>query len=173
MGPTTTPPPAHDHRLCIDTLLLRAQHAFGESGLKLTALRLAVLEDIAASHHAVGAYTVIERLAEKTGARLAPISVYRAIDALLLTGLVHRLESRNAYFACHAPHAGCERHMALVCEACAGVIEVPAAALYETIAAAGRLKSFRLTSAIAEGFGVCDACQRQNTATTAEIESRS
>ena len=45
----------------------------------------------------------------RKGTRLAPISVYRALDALLEAGVVHRLESKNAYFACsrlHQPRTG-------------------------------------------------------------------
>ena len=102
----------HDHGVCVETLLDRARQTFGDKGLKLTTLRLNVLAEIAASHDAMGAYDVIARLAAKTGAKLAPISVYRAIDALLEAGLVHRLESKNAYFACHAPHTGTQRHIA-------------------------------------------------------------
>lgn len=158
----------HDHGVCVKTLIERAREAFGEKGLKLTALRVRVLEEIAASHDAMGAYDVIDRLAQKTGDRIAPISVYRAIDALQQAGLVHRLESRNAFFACHAPHLNRQRHMALVCEICAEVVEVPAVALYETIDVASRMKAFMLKSAIVEGFGVCAACQALLPAAQAE-----
>jgi hypothetical protein len=54
-----------------------------------------VFGEIAASHKAIGAYEVLDKLAAR-GERLAPISVYRAIDALLAAGIVHRFESRNA-----------------------------------------------------------------------------
>ena len=148
----------HDHGRCVATLLDRARLAFDEHGLRLTTLRLRVLEEIAASHDAMGAYDVLDRLACRTGGRVAPISVYRAIDALLQAGLVHRLESRNAYFACHAPHINRQRHVALVCETCARVIEVPAAALYDGIDAASAASGFKLKSAVAEGFGLCASC---------------
>lgn len=161
--PVTSPDPVrHDHATCVETLLDRARQSFGDKGLKLTALRLSVLEQIAASHNAMGAYDVIEHLAAKTGAKLAPISVYRAIDALLEAGLVHRLESKNAYFACHAPHAGQQRHIALVCEQCLRVVEMPAAAVYKLIEAAGATKDFVLRSAVAEGVGRCAACRARD-----------
>ena len=149
----------HDHGACVDTLLSRARVAFEQSGLKLTALRLGVLEEIASSHDAIGAYDVLRRLSARKGEAMAPISVYRAITALQQAGLVHRLESRNAYFACHAPHRGRQRHIALVCNACDGVIEVPAAALYDAVEAAGRANGFQLQSAVAEGLGTCASCQ--------------
>ena len=70
--------------------------------MRLTDLRRRVLAEISGSHRAVGAYDVQQSLAAK-GIRLAPISIYRALDALVAAGIVHRLESRNAYFACRAP----------------------------------------------------------------------
>lgn len=149
----------HDHGVCIEALLGRAHRSFEEQGLKLTSLRLQVLKEIAASHDAVGAYDVIDRVARRSGDKLAPISVYRAIDALQQAGLVHRLESRNAYFACHAQHLKSQRHMALVCETCARITEVPARTLYDSIETASRSRGFELKSAVAEGFGICAACR--------------
>ena len=150
--------PKHDHHHCVETLLDRARKTFDEKGLKLTALRLRVLEEIAASHDAMGAYDVLDRLVRKGGDKLAPISVYRAIDALLEAGLVHRLESKNAFFACHSPHAGTQRHMALVCDRCAKVVEVPATGIYHLIEKASESKGFALRAVVAEGAGLCSGC---------------
>lgn len=152
---------SHDHNSCVATLLDRARQSFDKHGLRLTPLRQRVLEEIAASHDAMGAYDVLDRLSRRTGERVAPISVYRAIDALLQAGLVHRLESRNAFFACHAPHLNRQRHMALVCDACAKVVEVPAADLYDSIDAASDANGFQLKSAVAEGSGLCATCRIQ------------
>ena len=58
----------------------RARKAFDDKGLKLTPLRRAVFGEIAASHKAIGAYEVLDKLAAR-GERLAPISVYRAMVA--------------------------------------------------------------------------------------------
>ena len=97
--------------------MARARKAFETKGLKLTPLRaVGVPGDRAASHQAIGAYEVLDRLAAR-GERLAPISVYRAIDALVAAGIVHRFESRNAFFACHAGHE--QRQLVLACEAAA------------------------------------------------------
>ncbi len=162
---------SHDHAVCIDALLDRAKHSFGEKGLKLTALRLRVLEEIAASHDAVGAYDVLERLAARSGGKVAPISVYRAIEALREAGVVHRLESRNAFFACHAPHLGRHGHMALVCDKCAEVVEVEAPDFHASLQRAGRDRGFAVTSAIAEGFGVCEVCRAEATKPAHEEQS--
>ena len=125
--------------------------------MKLTTLRQRVLAEIAASHQALGAYDILERLSGK-GPRLAPISVYRAIEALAGAGLVHRLESRNAFFACHASHAPDRDQIILVCEACGRVAEVAGervfAALGDAVAAVG----FVPRRTVAEVAGRCAAC---------------
>ena len=87
-------------------------------------------EIAAASHQAIGAYEVLERMAAR-GERLAPISIYRAIDALVAAGIVHRFESRNAFFACHAGHE--QRQLVLACERCNSVAEVDGAKVFAAI----------------------------------------
>ena len=99
----------------------RRGHGEGAQGLRgqgpeaHAAAAVRVPGDRRASHQAIGAYEVLDRLAAR-GERLAPISVYRAIDALVAAGIVHRFESRNAFFACHAGHE--QRQLVLACEAC-------------------------------------------------------
>lgn len=134
----------------------RAETAFQEKGLRLTELRRRVFEVIAGSHHAIGAYDILERLAEK-GSRLAPISVYRAIDALLSAGVIHRLESRNAFFACHSAHD--HRQLVLACERCGRVAEVPGKPVFEAIASAAKEARFQPAHTVTEVAGLCADCQ--------------
>lgn len=147
----------HDHGSCLSDALARAQQAFETRGLKLTPLRRQVFEEIAGSHDAVGAYDVLDRLVRKTGERMAPISVYRAIDALLDVGVVHRLESRNAFFACHTPHAG-KRHIALVCNGCGLVAEIDGTAVFAAIDATTRQAPFAVKRIVVEVAGTCAGC---------------
>lgn len=155
---TRTPPfPAleHDHAPCLEDAIERARKAFDAKGLKLTPLRLSVFKEIAGSHRVIGAYEVLECIARK-GERLAPISVYRAIDALVEVGLVHRFESRNAFFACHSGHEG--RQVVLACEACGRVAEVSAGSVFEGIDAAAEAAMFQPRTAVVEVWGQCAAC---------------
>ena len=160
-SPTPSPFPAraHNHDHCAHAALDRAQRLFDARGLKLTDLRRRVLEEIASSHQAVGAYDILDRLA-RNGPRLAPISVYRAIDALLEARVIHRLESRNAYFACHAIHPdGSERDMLfLVCEQCGMVAEVDSAAMFAAISEAATAARFTARRTVAEVAGTCRDC---------------
>jgi Fur family zinc uptake transcriptional regulator len=152
------PAPGHDHGSCVAKVVERAQTAFEQQGLRLTELRRLVLEEIASSHKAVGAYDVLERVSAKGGRRLAPISVYRALDTLVALGVVHRLESRNAFFACHAAHAANRRQIVLTCNACGSVAEVSGARVFDGIAQAANEAGFRMAHALVEVAGSCRAC---------------
>jgi Fur family transcriptional regulator, zinc uptake regulator len=147
----------HDHRVCMHSALGRAEKAFDDKGMKLTPLRRRVFEEIAGSHDAVGAYDVLDRLSRKSGERMAPVSVYRAIDALLEAGVVHRLESRNAFFACHSAH-GDRAHVALHCDACGLVSEIDGTALHDAVAKAATQAGFAISRAVLEVSGRCAAC---------------
>jgi Fur family transcriptional regulator, zinc uptake regulator len=61
-------------------------------------------------------------LSAKRG-KATPPTIYRALDFLTKSGLIHRIESLNAYAACaHAP-AG-PQHVFFTCERCGNVAEV-------------------------------------------------
>jgi Fur family zinc uptake transcriptional regulator len=149
------PTPEHDHDRCLEEAMARARSAFDEKGLKLTPLRQAIFREIAASHKAIGAYEVLDKFARR-GERLAPISVYRAIDALLAVGVVHRFESRNAFFACLAPHG--RRQLVLACEACSRIAEVDADKVFAAIDKCASAAAFFPKGALVEVGGLCAAC---------------
>jgi len=149
------PAPEHDHDRCLEEAMERARVAFDRKGLKLTPLRQSVFRQIAGSHRAVGAYEVLDRLAAK-GERLAPISVYRAIDALVSAGIVHRFESRNAFFACSGAHA--MRRLVLACETCGLVAEVDGAKVFAAIDKQASTASFAAEGAVVEVWGLCANC---------------
>lgn len=151
------PNPGHDHGPCLADTLARAEAAFERRGLKLTPLRRRVFEEIASSHDAVGAYELLERLARK-GGRLAPISVYRTLDVLLQAGVVHRLESQNAFFACHGRHETASRQLYLVCQDCHRVAEVDAETAFQSIDAAAHAQGFQRNAAVVEVSGQCAHC---------------
>ncbi|HEV3397502.1 MAG TPA: transcriptional repressor, partial [Xanthobacteraceae bacterium] len=87
------PAPDHDHGRCSADAMAHAEALCAARRERLTPTRRHVLEALAASHRPLGAYEIIDRLAER-GPRPAPITVYRALDFLLAQGLVHRIESR-------------------------------------------------------------------------------
>ncbi len=161
---TGFPEPGHDHQSCLADMLHRAGTVFEANGVRLTPLRRQVLEEIASSHSAVGAYDILDRLARKGTKRLAPISVYRALDSLVAAGVVHRLESRNAFFACHAPHASDRRQIVLACEHCGIVAEVVGEAVFQGLAAAAAVAGFTVARPMVEVLGTCQGCATQGAA---------
>jgi Fur family zinc uptake transcriptional regulator len=154
------PAPGHNHDRCLDAAMARARAAFAAKGLRLTPLREAVFQTIAAApHRAVGAYEVLDLMATR-GERLAPISIYRAIDALVEAGIVHRFESCNAFFACHARHD--QRQLVLACETCGAVAEVDGAQVFAAIDKAAAGVQFSASSrkgAVVEVWGLCANCR--------------
>jgi Fur family transcriptional regulator, zinc uptake regulator len=162
---TAFPAPGHDHDLCLDDAMARARKAFEDKGLRLTPLREAVFQEIAAAgHRAIGAYEVLDRMARR-GERLAPISIYRAIDALVAAGIVHRFESRNAFFACHAGHE--QRQLVLACERCGSVAEVDGAKVFAAIDRTAEAASFAASAAkgpVVEVWGLCANCTGKDAA---------
>ena len=136
----------------------RANQAFTEKSLRFTKLRQDVFEEIAATYTSIGAYDILARLAEK-GTRLAPISVYRAIDALLEAGVIHRLESKNAYFACRRlDHTPGRRPIVLSCENCNAVAEVDSEGIFETIDRIAKAANFQPRVRFVEVLGTCRNC---------------
>ena len=137
----------------------RATTIFAEKNIRFTELRRKVFEEIASTTASVGAYEVLDRLAKK-GTRLAPISIYRALDALLEAGVVHRLESKNAFFACgrlHQPRTG-RRPMFLSCETCGTVIETDGQEIFDAIDVAARGAKFEPRVKFVEVSGTCTDC---------------
>jgi Fur family zinc uptake transcriptional regulator len=147
----------HDHAACIDTALDRAGELCTRRGARLTRLRRRVLELVWQGHAAVKAYDLLAELDRKGGAAKPP-TVYRALDFLMAHGLVHRLESLNAYVGCpqpEAPHDG----QFLICEACGQVSEFEAPAIQDAIEIHAADLGFVVGQQTVEVRGVCRDCQ--------------
>ncbi|HXW30029.1 MAG TPA: Fur family transcriptional regulator [Xanthobacteraceae bacterium] len=157
-SPAVFPDPGHDHACCAVGALSRAVAVCAERGERLTPMRRRVLESLAASHRPLGAYEIIDRLAE-LGPRPAPITVYRALDFLLANGLVHRIESRNAFIACINNHASGSLVVFLICERCGAVGEAPATAVADALLVAATAAAFVPKAPVIEITGICAHCR--------------
>jgi Fur family zinc uptake transcriptional regulator len=134
-----------------------AEKRCAERHLRLTPIRRETLSHLASSTRPLGAYELIE-LMGVAGKRPAPITVYRALEFLLGAGLIHRIESRNAYMACAHAHEGDDPVVFMICDACGCVTEASSDALSRNLEGLARNAGFRPTSRVVELFGACSHC---------------
>jgi Fur family zinc uptake transcriptional regulator len=124
----------------------------------LTPGRRRILEILACEGRPLGAYEMIDRVAQATGKRPAPISIYRALDFLLENSLIHRLASRNAYLACGHGHAAQEPIVFLICEVCGAVVEATSAGMRGALGELSAEAKFSPRAQVMEVAGRCRAC---------------
>ncbi|MCC5971857.1 MAG: transcriptional repressor [Pararhodobacter sp.] len=147
----------HDHGHCIATALAQAEQVVAARGLRLTPVRRRTLEILLERHGAMGAYDVLERLAEDGFGHQPPVA-YRALDFLVENGLAHRIRRINAFTACL--HPGEDHHAAfLICRACNGVAEIPAARLRAVMEAGAAEADFSIERVNLEALGLCPECR--------------
>ncbi|QCO01712.1 Fur family transcriptional regulator [Azospirillum argentinense] len=150
----------HDHAHCIADALTRADALCAERGARLTALRRQVLELVWNSHKPRGAYAILEDLSQREGKATAPLTVYRALEFLVEHGLVHRIESLNAYIGCAAPgavHSG----QFLVCETCGNAVEIDDPRIRAAIGTIAAEHGFQVSRPTVEVRGTCTDCQEK------------
>jgi Fur family zinc uptake transcriptional regulator len=151
--------PDHDHDRCTAEALAHAETLCESRSQRLTPIRRRVLEVLLGNHKPLGAYEIIDRAAA-TGTRPAPITIYRALDFLRDNGLVHRIESRNAFVACVNNHADGDLVVFLICERCGEVGEASSAAVTDQLKAAARAAGFTPKAPVIEISGVCAHCRQ-------------
>jgi len=153
------PAPDHDHERCASAAISHAEAQCAARAQRLTPMRRQVLQALLASHKPLGAYEIIERLGQNN--RPAPITIYRALDFLRDNGLVHRIESRNAYVACVHNHGSDDLVIFLICEGCGAVGEAPGGAAAEALKASSRAAGFSPKSPLIEIAGICSHCRKR------------
>jgi Fur family zinc uptake transcriptional regulator len=146
-----------------DNVLARAEAVCRERGLQFTPLRREVLEAVAEAGKAQGAYDIAERLSAP-GKRVAPVSVYRALDFLMEQGLVHRIASRNAFIPCAHTHAPGEGVIFLICRSCGVVDEASSEEVEGGLGRTLERAGFTPTHSILEVEGDCGACRGRKSA---------
>ena len=152
------PRSGHDHAQCISDALSAAASVCEHAGERLTPLRRRVLELVWSSHQPIGAYAVLDRL-RQDGRSAAPPTVYRALEFLLEQGLVHRIESLNAFVGCAHPGDG---HLVqfLICRKCGTAAEVEDRRVAEALGRSAAERGFALEARVVELSGLCEHCVR-------------
>ncbi len=155
----------NNHQHCINTALAIAESVCKEQGVRLTPLRKQVLLLVWQSHKPLGAYDLIDMLAETEQRRIAPPTVYRALEFLLEQGLIHRINSLNAYVGCSDPHLHQEPQQAttnyfFICSQCHDSQEVIDPKLAKHIVESGKQFQFTPQQQWLEVIGLCKQCQQ-------------
>ena len=152
------PSATHDHQSCIADAVAAAASLCERRGARLTPVRRRVLELVWGSHEPVGAYGILEVL-QKDGRSAAPPTVYRALEFLLAHGLVHRIESLNAFVGCvhpAEPHGG----QFLICRDCGTAAELDDVSITQAVAHTADALGFEVQDQTVEVTGLCPSCRK-------------
>ncbi|MBL6986272.1 MAG: transcriptional repressor [Methylobacter sp.] len=148
--------PEHDHDKCVSEALDTAVQLCVVRGVQLTPIRQKVLELIWESHKAVKAYELLDRLKPLMDAA-KPATIYRALDFLIEQGLIHRVESLNAFVGCICS-AHQHEQLLLICNNCQEVEERAAPEVMQALSQEIKLADFIVHSKAIEIHGVCAKC---------------
>ena len=134
-----------------------AEERCAEKGAWLTPARLAAYAEMLACGRPLSAYELIGLLEQRQDRKIAPLTVYRHLDFLMQTGLVHRLQSTQTYLACEHPDHAHESQF-LLCSSCGHVDEVESEGLETLLSEIADERGFRPDNAVVEVKGVCGSC---------------
>ena len=146
----------HDHQHCVAEAIATAVQICRERGLRFTEQRRRVLQLVWNSHKPVGAYDILDSL-NRSGGKVAPPTVYRALDFLIEADLVHRLDSLNAFVGCpdpRNPHSG----QFLICRECRSVAELDDSDIDEMVRRKAASLGFTALRQTLEIEGICRNC---------------
>lgn len=159
---TSFPDHNHDHDRCVAEALSSAEIVCTQRGARLTELRRRVLELIWDSHAPIGAYDLIDKLSRARAddggdSRVAPPTVYRALDFLIHQGLVHRIESLNAFVGCPEPGRP-HRGYFLICDGCGAAHELAGGTVDRELRTRAEALDFQIRRITIEVAGLCAEC---------------
>ncbi len=91
-----------------------------------------------------------------------PTQVYRVLEKLLELGMVHRIESMNAFVACQQEKChekDKEINLFTICKICGSVQELLSNGLKNIVLSLSKDNKFLLKSSVLELYGVCSKCK--------------
>lgn len=125
--------------------------------MPLTTNQQRVFTTLVEAQRPLSAYAVLDKV--RGAGFSAPTQVYRALERLLEEGMVHRLESLNAYVSCTCTEGHSHGPMAFaICDDCGGVDEIVDNSLQRYLGRWAKSHAFALRSAAIELHGQCAAC---------------
>lgn len=128
-------------------------------GSRLTAQRKEVLELLLLRGGSAKAYDLQDDMSARHG-RVAPSTVYRALEFLMAQHLVHRVDALNTFIVCNAEHTA-HHPLLLVCSNCEVVTELHDPEAYETVRRTLRRTGSGFVESDIEVKGTCGKCGSQ------------
>ena len=128
-----------------------------QRGARFTEQRKLVYRIVSKSKKPITAYEILAKM-EKDVKNVKPPQAYRALDFLMAQGLVHKIESLNAFVACHADHNH-QGSQFMVCDSCGTVEEVHLCHLPQPLQNKIDQTKFQLSRWNTELHGTCHDCQ--------------
>jgi Fur family zinc uptake transcriptional regulator len=156
-SPTPVASQQHNHEQCIETALTQARAYCSEQGLRLTPQREQIFRLIWQSHKPLGAYTLMDMLSAESTRRIAPPTIYRALDFLLEHQLIHRIHSLNAFVGCTHPDQQHGNNF-MICEDCGIAIEFSAEQQNDNMTKIAKQLGFKMKTQSIEVVGLCQLC---------------
>jgi Fur family transcriptional regulator, zinc uptake regulator len=146
----------HHHRHDARGFVREVSSVCETRGLRLTEIRMQVLQIIAQSEKPLKAYDLLDRLKDDRS-NAAPPTVYRALDFLIENGFIHKLQSINAYVSCHHPSI-VHQVPFLICDVCESADEICDERVSGLLTDQAKAHGFRTRSQTLEVHGVCKQC---------------
>ena len=126
-----------------------------EKAPKLTRNQLLVFNVLTNAAQPLGAYAILDEL--RVHGFKAPPQVYRALSQLALEGLIHKVESLNAWTVCCGNHHANPPVFA-ICNDCGSVTEHFDEGLSQNLETMSKESGFTPNRSIIEIHGQCDDC---------------
>lgn len=125
---------------------------------KLTKNQAVVADTLRNAGRPMSAYQILDEKRVRDNGLKAPLTIYRALEKLMDAGIVHRIESLNAFVACTGdkPHADPAAFM--ICHDCKQTIEFPAHELHQQASKRAADFGFRMDGMHLEISGSCADC---------------
>ncbi|MEC8642861.1 MAG: Fur family transcriptional regulator [Pseudomonadota bacterium] len=122
---------------------------------KLTKNQALVFNVLTSAAQPLGAYAILDEL--RSHGFKAPLQVYRALEQLAGEGLVHKLESLNAWTVCCGKHRANPPVFA-ICNDCGNVTEHFDEELVKNLNTMSARSGFMPDRSVIEIHGQCDDC---------------
>ena len=132
-----------------------------KNGVSLTEKRRNIFSILLSSTVPLSAYDIVDEYKTTFGKSMPAMSVYRILDFLSESGLVHKLDSTNQYLSCS--HLQCDHEhpnaQFLICDTCSAAEEVALTHdLHDQIETGAEKTGFKLKTLKFELHGTCKAC---------------